>query len=293
MDSTSPPHSSSRPEPARPLPGRRDTLRWLGALGAGGALPLLGCGGGSEAGDSVYGSSSSSSSSMSSGTSSSSTASCSTTPTTTASEIAGPYPADGSNSNSGSVVDVLAMSGIVRSDIRSNLGASSVRTGVPLTLTLTLQDTSCRPYVGASVYVWHCDKDGVYSAYTASTNDGGTSHTSDTFLRGVQLSDANGQVMFTTIYPGWYSGRITHIHFEVYTDGNHVSGTPKLTSQLAFPQSVTQTVYSSTLYAAHGQNTSVTSFSADNIFSDGTSTEMLTLSGDTSSGYTATLTVTL
>jgi hypothetical protein len=43
------------------------------------------------------------------------------------------------------------------------------------------------------------------------------------------------------------------------------------------------------LYAAHGQNP--TSNSSDVEFSDGTSTELATLAGDTTSGYTATITV--
>ena len=68
--------------------------------------------------------------------------------------------------------------------------------------------------------------------------------------------------------------------------------TATATSQLAFPQAVTQAVYASSLYTK-GQNTSVTSFSADNVFSDGTTYQMASISGDTSSGYAASLTVTI
>jgi hypothetical protein len=64
------------------------------------------------------------------------------------------------------------------------------------------------------------------------------------------------------------------------------------TTQLAFPVDITTAVYDSSLYTK-GQNTSVTSFSADNVFSDGTSTEMLSLSGDTTSGYVATMTISI
>lgn len=264
-------------------PSRRQTLGWLGGL----ALPLAtaGCGGGSVA---VGDSSSSSSDSGSSTTTTTTSSSCPST--AIASETGGPYPADGSNTSNGSTVDVLALSGILRSDIRANIGDSTVQTGVPLTLTLTLVDlnNACAALGGAAIYIWHCDKDGEYSAYNASSNG---SHVGENYLRGVQLTDANGQVTFTTVYPGWYTGRITHIHAEVYLDGNYATGTPAKTTQFAFPQSVTTEVYNSSLYVSHGQNTSVTSFSADNVFSDGTSTEMLTLAGDTSNGYTATLTM--
>lgn len=268
--------------PLAAQPSRRQTLGWLGGL----ALPLAtaGCGGGSL----VTGDSTTSSSDSSSSSTTTSSGSCPST--AIASETGGPYPADGSNTSNGSTVDVLALSGILRSDIRTNIGDSTVQTGVPLTLTLTLVDLNkaCAALEGAAIYIWHCDKDGEYSAYNATANG---NHTGENYLRGVQLTDSNGQVTFTTVYPGWYTGRITHIHAEVYLDGNYASGTPAKTTQFAFPQSVTTEVYASSLYVSHGQNTSVTSFSADNVFSDGTSTEMLTLAGDTSSGYTATLTM--
>jgi protocatechuate 3,4-dioxygenase beta subunit len=102
--------------------------------------------------------------------------------------------------------------------------------------------------------------------------------------------DSNGEVTFTTIYPGWYSGRITHIHFQVYLNDN-LNVTATATSQLAFPQAITQAVYNSTLYAARGQNTSVTNFSSDNVFSDGVTYQLATVTGSVASGYVATLTV--
>jgi protocatechuate 3,4-dioxygenase beta subunit len=157
------------------------------------------------------------------------------------------------------------------------------KTGVPLTLTLTILNTNqgCAPITNARVDVWHCDKDGVYSGFRQP----GANSVGDTFCRGIQLTDRDGKVTFTTIYPGWYRGRITHIHFQVYLNNGLVA-----TSQLAFPQEITTAVYDSTLYKAHGQNTAVRSFAQDNVFSDGTTGEMLALTGDPSSGYTATLT---
>src|SRR5450830_1265455 len=194
--------------------------------------------------------------------------------TLTATETDGPYP----------LYAILTNSAIVRSDIRES------KTGIPLTLTLTVLSTgsNCAPISGAGIYIWHCDKDGLYSGYSTSNNAG---QSGLTYLRGIQVTDSNGQVTFTTIYPGWYAGRITHIHVQVYLNDNlAVSATA--TTQLAFPQTITAAVYNSALYTK-GQNTSVTSFSADNVFSDGTSTEMLTLSGDLSTGYSANMTISI
>ncbi len=200
-------------------------------------------------------------------------AAASGTCTLTATETDGPYP----------LYAILTNSILTREDITEG------KTGVPLTLTITLEDLSngCTPIVGAGIYIWHCDKDGIYSGYATSTNAGSTT---TTFLRGVQVTDSNGQVTFTTIYPGWYAGRITHVHAQVYLNDTLVSGTAIATTQLAFPIDITTAVYDTSLYTK-GQNTSVASFSADNVFSDGTSTEMLSLTGDTTTGYAATMTI--
>lgn len=234
--------------------------RVLGLLGAASLLGLAGCKSGDE--KSTAGSSASGSASAASG-------SCVLVPQ----ETEGPFP----------LLAILGNSSMLRSDIREN------RSGVPLTLTLTLQNVnnSCIPITHAAVYIWHCDKDGAYSGYSSAQNG---SHSGETWLRGIQLSNSNGQVTFTTIYPGWYAGRITHIHVQVYLNDN-LSVTATATTQLAFPQDVTAAVYGSPLYVAHGQNSSVGSFSADNVFSDGTSRQMLSLTGDTASGYVAGITL--
>jgi len=150
----------------------------------------------------------------------------------------------------------------------------------------TMLRLSCAAIANTGVYIWHCDKDGVYSGYSQpAANTVGA-----TFCRGIQLTDSNGEVAFTTIYPGWYAGRVTHIHFQAYRADN-LTVAATATSQIAFPQDITAAVYNSTLYAARGQNTSVASFSADGVFSDGTTYQMATITGDLTSGYTATLTV--
>ena len=261
---------------------RRQMLRWLGALGAAGALPLVGCGGG---GDAAAGSTSSSSGSGST-TTTTATGSCTVVPE----ETAGPYPGDGSNTANGSVANALALSGIVRSNITTSVGsASGTAAGVPLKLVITLTNTnnSCAALNGYAIYLWHCTRDGKYSMYSSGV-------TGENYLRGVQQTDSNGQVTFETIFPGCYSGRMPHIHFEVYRDANTATSyTNKLkTSQLAFPVATCQTVYNNASgYSASVSNLAAISFSSDNVFSDGVSQQLVTISGDVTNGYEASITV--
>jgi protocatechuate 3,4-dioxygenase beta subunit len=171
---------------------------------------------------------------------------------------------------------MISNTAFYRQDIREG------RSGLPLTLALTIVNTknSCAALAGAAVEIWQCDADGHYSEYAQPGYNG----TGQTFLRGLQVTDATGQVTFTTVYPGWYSGRATHIHVEVFVNKVSVK-----TTQVAFPEDVTRQVYGSGVYASHGQNT--TTNATDGVFSDGTTTEMATLAGDVTNGYTATLTI--
>jgi protocatechuate 3,4-dioxygenase beta subunit len=123
-------------------------------------------------------------------------------------ETAGPYPGDGSNGP-----DVLEDSGIVRADIRTDIGGTTAVDGVALTFTLTVTDMANGdvPFENVAVYAWHCDAAGRYSMYSSGVED-------NTWLRGVQVADANGQVTFTSVIPGCYAGRWPHIHFEVYPE---------------------------------------------------------------------------
>ena len=142
-------------------------------------------------------------------------------------ETAGPYPGDGSNGP-----NALTQSGIVRSDIRSSFG-SSTRTaeGVQLTIDLTVQKEDGKPYAGAAVYLWHCDINGDYSMYSNRVKN-------ENFLRGVQEADASGKLKFVSVFPGAYSGRWPHIHFEVYPSLAEATkaGNKITTSQLALPE---------------------------------------------------------
>ncbi len=219
------------------LVSRRGALRLLAGAGL---VTLVGCGSGSNAGTTAAagtsgaeGASSSAASSDAESTSATSTAAaCETIPE----ETAGPFPDDGSNGP-----NVLTDADIVRSDIRSSFGASrTTAKGVPLTVRLTLRDSAngYKVIKGAAVYLWHCDIDGQYSMYSQNVSE-------ENYLRGVQASDANGQLRFTTIFPAAYNGRWPHIHFEVYpslTDATAVSSKLR-TSQLALPEDTSTLVY--------------------------------------------------
>lgn len=273
----------------RQAKGRRQVLRWLsaGAVASAGPLALVACGGGGDDAGTSSTSSSSSSTSTSSTSSSSTSGSCSVIP----SETAGPYPGDGTNSNSSGVVNVLTLSGIVRSDIRSSVGGlSGTATGVPMTVKLKLVNTasSCASLAGYAIYLWHCALDGNYSLYSSSILN-------QNYLRGVQVTDSNGEVTFTTIFPGCYSGRWPHIHFEVYPSlAVATSGSNDVkTSQLAMPATACNQVYGVVSgYSASVANFAATTLALDNVFSDDSAaTQLATVTGDATNGFAATLTV--
>jgi protocatechuate 3,4-dioxygenase beta subunit len=262
----------------RQAAGRRRALRWLSAGGAAASLAVLGCGGGGSDGSSAT--ASTTTGTTGSGSSGTGSTTCSVIPE----ETAGPYPGDGSNG-----VNALALSGIVRSDIRSSFGsASGTASGVPLTVTLQLVNTnaSCAGLAGYAVYLWHCDALGRYSLYTSGATD-------QNYLRGVQSTDSSGAVSFTTIFPGCYSGRMPHIHLEVYrstTTATSFSNKLK-TSQIAFPAAPCNAVYATSGYSGSAGNFAAISFATDNVFSDGVTTQLATVTGSVGDGYVATLEV--
>jgi protocatechuate 3,4-dioxygenase beta subunit len=250
---------------------RRGILRLAARFGAGvGALQLLGCGGSPTA------ASETSTSTTTTGTSSSS---CGKIPE----ETQGPYPGDGSNGP-----NVLGFTGVVRSDIRSSFaGLSGTADGVPLTISLTIVSaTTCSPLSGRAVYIWHCDRQGLYSLYSAGA-------TNQNYLRGVQEADSSGRVTFTSIFPACYSGRWPHIHFEVYPS---LSGATSVankvaTSQIALPKATCDLVYATSGYESSVTNLSRVSLATDNVFSDGSALELATMTGSVAGGFTAALTV--
>jgi protocatechuate 3,4-dioxygenase beta subunit len=240
----------------------------LGGIGGLSGLTLLGCSGGdggSGAGaTSTTGTSATTTSTAGTTTSSSASGSCVLIPQ----ETVGPYPLFN---------DIASAAAYQRDDITEG------KPGVPLTLTLNIVNVNngCAPILTAMVYVWHCDKDGYYSGY----NQSGADMRGQTFCRGVLTTDTNGRVTFDTIYPGWYPGRATHIHFRVY-----LALDLQATSQLAFPNAMTSAVYATSLYAAKGQNP--TTPTSDGIFSDGVTYQMATVTPNaTTGGYDAQLTI--
>lgn len=102
-----------------------------------------------------------------------------------------------------------------------------------------------------------------------------------TFLRGIQTTNADGQVTFASIFPGWYQGRATHIHVEVVRNGVSVK-----ISQIAFPDATNNAVYATGVYASRGPNP--TTNTRDGIFADSINSELATVSGDPAGGLTAT-----
>jgi protocatechuate 3,4-dioxygenase beta subunit len=134
-------------------------------------------------------------------------------------------------------------------------------TGLPVRLALKVVDSSCTPLAGATVKIWHTNPEGSYSGQTPNPSMclKTSSYSSMNFFRGVGTTDNNGIVYFDTCFPGWYSGRAIHIHFQV-KQGN----TSTKVSQLFFPENVTQAIFAShPEYSSYGQPN--TTFANDNI----------------------------
>ena len=217
------------------------------------------------------------------GTSTTASAAASTSAGEIPEETAGPYPGDGSNGP-----DVLEQSGVVRSDITTSFGdLTGTAEGVPMTLTLTLEDLAAGgAFEGAAVYVWHCTREGGYSLYSDGITD-------QNYLRGVQVADADGVVTFTSIWPACYDGRWPHVHFEVYPDVDSITDSANViaTSQIALPQDVCETVYAEEGYDASVANLAAVSLDTDGVFSDGADLQTPTVTGSVSAGYTVAMSV--
>jgi protocatechuate 3,4-dioxygenase beta subunit len=171
-----------------------------------------------------------------------------------------------------------------RSDIRSDPSDGSVREGLLLELAFAvsrLDGTACTALEGALVDVWHCDADGVYS----DVSDPGFDTTGQKWLRGYQVTDAEGRASFTTIYPGWYQGRTVHIHFKIRTEAGADAGL-EFTSQLFFDDAVSDEVFVTGAYAEKGPDRAVRN-EQDGIYGQAGDQLTLSLTGDPESGYTA------
>jgi protocatechuate 3,4-dioxygenase beta subunit len=250
---------------ARPAPpvlvrhdqGRRDFVILIGSVAAGG---LLGCGSDTAA------------------------------PTPTSAASPAPSPAASPQVGTSSCVVRPALTEgpyfvderLNRSDIRSDPSDGSVRPGVPLLLTFAvsrLVGGSCSALTGAVVDVWHCDALGAYS----DVSDMGFNTRGSKFLRGYQQTDAAGRAQFTTIYPGWYSGRAVHLHFKIRT--SLTGPASEFTSQVFFDEAVTDQVHAQSPYNQKGRRNTLNL--SDGIYRGGGSQLLLALSAQ-GTGYAAT-----
>ena len=226
---------------------RGEFLKGVGILGVGAMLPV-----GKAMADT--------------GTAAKSTGACVLIP----SETEGPFPLDLSTTNSAKYF---------RQDVREG------KAGVELRLKMRITGLdNCLPMNNVRVNIWHCDKDGIYSGYNNNMNAGDTAAT---YLRGYQMTNAYGEVDFVTIFPGWYSGRLCHIHFQVY-----VSSVYKAVSQMTFDIPTKNALYTShsSIYTKGADPMTVAS---DNVFSDGVTYQMATLTANSDGSYSSLMEVTI
>ncbi len=222
---------------------RQNFLKGIGILGAGALLPL-------------------SKARADAGTAAKTTADCVLIP----SETEGPFPLDLTTTNAATYF---------RQDIRE--GKPGVTTYVKMRV---VGLSNCQPMANVRVNIWHCDKDGMYSGYYNSMNTGSTPATaSATWLRGYQMTDANGEVTFTTIFPGWYTSRIMHIHFQIY-----VSSIYKAVSQMTINPVAKNAVYTSNP-SIYTKGADPQTLASDNIFSDGYSRQLGSLTKNSDGTY--------
>ncbi|HWB26930.1 MAG TPA: hypothetical protein VG738_15710 [Chitinophagaceae bacterium] len=109
--------------------------------------------------------------------------------------------------------------------------------GAAMEYQFKVEDKHCKPVEGAVVDIWQCDADGIYSDFKQENT------VNETWLRGYQVTDKYGKCSFTSIFPGWYDGRITHLHAKV-----HINGAVVLTTNLFFPKDIENEVYQTALY---------------------------------------------
>ena len=175
------------------------------------------------------------------------------------SETAGPFP-----------LDLTENTTYFRQDIREG------QPGALLNLKLRIiGDDNCAPMSNVRVNIWHCTNEGIYSGYNTNNNPGDAN---STHLRGYQMTDSNGEVEFTTIFPGWYNGRICHIHFQVA-----VSSSYSAVSQLTFNIEEKNALYAANT-SLYPKGADPLSFNGDNIFADGVDQQIATLTPNSETG---------
>lgn len=207
-------------------------------------------------------------------------------------ETEGPFPSDGSNNAHGTLSNVLKSSGIVRRDMRTNIGKTAIAAeGQVFDLEITLVNArqACAPLAGHAIYLWHCDAVGHYSIYDLPNAS---------YLRAVGVTDSVGKAAFTTIFPGCYPGRYPHIHFEVYMSLERATSYRNrlLTSQMAMPADACRAIYAaSKSYRASAANFTSVSVERDDVFADSTPRQIAAqtpmVTGGASGAYKGVLTI--
>lgn len=170
-----------------------------------------------------------------------------------------------------------------RSDIRVDPTNGQITPGTPLKLTFQVSRMlagECNPLPEAQLDVWHCNAMGVYS----DVRDPGFSTVGQKFLRGYQVTDAQGTAQFLTVYPGWYPIRTVHMHFKIRTAPMARRGY-EFISQLYFPDELTDRIHTALPYSSNGRRR--VRNHQDFIFRDGGDRLMLEPS-ETAGSYVAT-----
>ncbi len=170
-----------------------------------------------------------------------------------------------------------------RSDIRTDPADGRLKPGIPLALTvqvMRLTSGVCRPLPDAQVDIWHCDAKGIYS----DVRDSDFNTIGQKFLRGYQITNAQGKARFLTIYPGWYPFRTVHVHVKIRT-ASIAGPRSEFTSQIYFPDELTDRVHMSSPYAS--MRTRRIRNRHDGIFRDA-GHQLLVTPSPTTDGYTGT-----
>lgn len=146
--------------------------------------------------------------------------------------------------------------------------------------TLVDEDNGCAPVAGAQVDLWHASAAGKYSDEASEGTSG------QKFLRGYQVTDSAGKVHFTTVYPGWYSGRTVHMHVRIRIFEGSGTASYDFTSQIFFDDALTDAVYAASPYSSRGTRT--TRNANDGIYGSDGSTLVMALTGSNAAGYAGT-----
>jgi protocatechuate 3,4-dioxygenase beta subunit len=251
---------------------RRRTLGLIGAAGVAGLATAIGCSSSDNTATATATRSATATGTTGATATSAATASAATATVTASAEPVINCVAVAAITEGPYFVDEL----LNRSDIRTDPTTGAASPGTPLEITIRVFNGACTPLAGAHVDIWHCDAAGKYSDESANNTVG------QKFLRGYQVTDENGAVKFTTIYPGWYMGRAVHIHFKIRTYDGSSSKTSEFTSQFFFDDPQTDAIYQQAPYSSRGSRD--TRNSADSIYGQSGGQTLLTLT-PSRSGY--------